>query len=166
MNTKLEVEILERELSALFAEYPELAEDEDLRAGMIEGSTEALNVVERIARQALDAGSLASAAATLAKDYSERRARFERREEAMRALALRIMKAADLRKAETPTATISLRATPPAVVITDEEALDERFWRVKREPSKSAIKDALKAGEFVAGATLSNGNEALSIRVA
>lgn len=42
-----------------------------------------------------------------------------------------------------------------AVEITDEAALLDRFWRVKREPDKAAIKDALVNGrEKVPGAQL------------
>jgi phage host-nuclease inhibitor protein Gam len=133
---------------------------------MVEGSTDALDVLSRITRTALDAKAMAGATGELMKEYAERKSRMERREEAMRSLAMRLMKAANLPKAELACGTISVRSTPPAVLITDETMLDDRFWRVKREPNRSAVKDALKAGEFVAGAELSNGGETLSIRVA
>jgi hypothetical protein len=50
------------------------------------------------------------------------------------------------------------------VVITNKEALPEQFIRIKREEDKVAIKDALKRGEIVPGAELSNGGETLTIR--
>ena len=51
------------------------------------------------------------------------------------------------------------------VIITDESQIDEDFFRVKREPDKKAIKEALEVGINVRGAEMSNGGETLSIRV-
>lgn len=40
------------------------------------------------------------------------------------------------------------------VEIRDETVLADEFFRIKREPSKTKIKDAIKAGRLVAGAEL------------
>ena len=90
--------------------------------------------------------------------------RYAKAEEAWRRFAFRIMQAAQLRKAELPEATISIRAVPPSAIVTDEAALPEWAWRVKKEIDKTAIKDRLKAGEFVPGAEMTNGSETLSVR--
>lgn len=83
----------------------------------------------------------------------------------MRVLAQRIMEAGDIRKLELPEATLSIRVVPPSLVITDEASLPDWAWRVKREPDKAAIKDRMKAGDFVPGVEMSNGGTTLSVRV-
>lgn len=165
MNSKLEVEIIERELAALFAEYPELAEDEDLRAGMIEGSTEALDVLAKIVGQALEARTLAGGCGITIDALRKRASRLERREEAMRALAMRILIAAGLTKAELPCASVRIRAGTPKVIVTNEDEVPDTYFRVKREIDKSTIRDLLKNGEFIPGVELSNGESVLNVRV-
>lgn len=54
-------------------------------------------------------------------------------------------------------------ATPKAVVVTDIDALPEKFRRVTVAADKAAISAALKAGETVPGATLTNGGATLRI---
>jgi hypothetical protein len=165
MNPKLEVEQIERALAALLAEYPELVEDEDLRAGMVEGSTDAMDVLARIVAQAMEARIHADGCGLMIDSLRKRAARLDRREDALRALAMRIMAAAGLTKAELACATVSIRAGTPKVVATDEDAIPDHFWRVKRELDKARLKEALKAG-FVPGAELSNAEPVLTMRIA
>jgi len=153
------------EIERLLAEYPELAEDEALRADMIEGSTDAFAALDRIIATMREATATVAAIKIQADALWSRAERFERREKAMRALAQRIMEAANIRKAERPEATLSIRAVAPSLVITDESALPDWAWRVRREPDKATIKDRVKAGEFVPGAEMSNGGATLSVRV-
>lgn len=162
----LDAAAVEAEIVALLTDYPELAEDETLRADMLAGSTGAMEVLSAIVAQMQDAKTMAAAIKARAAEIRDRASRFERREGAMRVLAERIMRVADLRKAELPEATLSIRAVPPSVVITAEDELPEAFIRTVRSPDKAAIKDALKAGEFVPGAEMGNGGETLSVRVA
>lgn len=100
------------------------------------------------------------------KEMSERRDRYGRQQEAARDGIFRIMQAAELTKLELPEATLSVRPGAVRVVITDEADLPDSFVRVKREADKAAIKDALKAGQFVPGAALSNGGPTLHVRTA
>lgn len=153
------------EIERLLAEYPELAEDEALRADMIEGSTDAFAVLGMIVATMRDADTMRKAIAERADAMWSRAARYERREKAMRALAQRIMEAADLRKVELPEATLSIRAVAPSLIITDEASLPDWAWRVKREPDKAAIKERMKVGDFVPGVEMSNGGTTLSVRV-
>lgn len=162
----LDASIIEREIATLIEAYPELAEDETLRADMLEGATNIKDVLAAVVDTMQSAKSMRDAIKARTKELSERAARFDRREEAMRVLAERIMRVADLRKVELFDATLSIRATPQAVVITAEEDLPDSFWRVTKSPDKTAIKEALKAGQFVPGACLSNAGETISVRVA
>jgi len=153
------------EIERLLAEYPELADDEALRADMIEGSTDAFAVLSRIVATMREATATVAAIKIQADALWSRAERFERREKAMRALAQRIMEAANIRKAELPEATLSIRAVAPSLVITDESALPDWAWRVKRELDRTAIKERVKAGDFVPGAEMNNGGSTLSVRV-
>ena len=56
-------------------------------------------------------------------------------------------------KFKTPRCSASYRKTA-AVTIVDEGAIPPEYIRTKTEPNKMAIKDALKAGETIPGATL------------
>ena len=58
---------------------------------------------------------------------------------------------------------LRFQPTTPAISIIDEGAIPEKFWIVKREVSKSSIKDAIKAGEEVPGIEIQRG-ETLVIR--
>jgi len=153
------------EIERLLTEYPELAEDEALRADMIEGSTDAFAVLSDIAKTMAEAKAMSAAISDNIEALSERASRYDRRARAMRTLAQRIMEAANIRKAELPEATLSIRAVAPSLIITDEASLPDWAWRVKREPDKATIKDRVKAGEFVPGAEMSNGGSTLSVRV-
>ena len=146
-------------------QFPELFEDEILRGDMIEGETEAFDFLSLIVRKIGDNKSLAIGTAEYIKELSERKARIERRDEALRALAFRIMQTADLPKAELPEATLSIRRGAPKVLITDETALPAECLRTTVTPDKAAIKELLASGREISGAVMSNGEATLSIRV-
>ena len=55
-------------------------------------------------------------------------------------------------KIKTALADVSIRKNPPAVHIIDESKLDDCFFVIKKEVSKSLIKDFLKNGGECAGA--------------
>lgn len=154
------------EIDGLFAAYPELAEDEDLRADMLEGSTSAYEVLRRLVGIERDADSMAKAVAARISDLQARKARNEKRKEAMRALMLRVMRAADIKKAPLPEATVSVGRKAASVEIEDETSIPPRFLRVVKSPDKTAIKEALLAGKAVRGAKMGEPGETISVRVA
>lgn len=156
---------VQQDIANLLLQYPELAEDDALRADMIEGATEAKELLSQIVRRIGERQSLANAAAEYAKEISERKARMERAVEALRALAFKVMTAADLPKMELPEATLSIRKGTPKVIVTDETALPSDCVKTTVTPDKTAIKEKLSAGQTVPGAELSNGEPTLSIRV-
>jgi hypothetical protein len=164
MNVQLDAHTVTIEIERLLAEYPELADDGDLRRDMIEGETEAMAILTELASRIADASSMQVAVKDRLDALRSRKERFAKHEELWRRLALRIMQAANIKKAQLGEATLSVRSTPPAPIVTDEEALPEWAWRIKRELDKTAIRDHLKAGEFVPGAEMSNGDETLSVR--
>jgi Siphovirus Gp157 len=76
---------------------------------------------------------------------------------------MRLMEAADLRKAVLAEATLSIRPAPQAVRLINPDVLPADYFRVKREPDVAGIKAALKAGADVPGAALSNAADTLAI---
>lgn len=160
-----DVTLLEREFADLLAAYPELAEDEGLRADTIEGETDAHRVLGRILSAERDADSMAKAIAERAKELSGRKARHERKKEAMRILLFRLLKAAGLPKVALPEATVSITKKAASVEIVDESLLPDSVVKLVRTPDKTAIKEALAAGD-VPGARMGEPGETLTVRSA
>jgi hypothetical protein len=163
MSNKYDIDMLKRTIELLLERYPELKEDEELKEDMLEGSTDFRETMERLLRKTQDSIYLAKACQEAERDIHHRRARFEKRVEFGRELMKRLMEAANIRKLEFPTATLSLMNTPPQVVVTNEDELPEEFFRIKKEPNKTLIKQALEKTD-VRGATLSNGGTSIVIR--
>lgn len=156
-------EAIRQQITGLLATCPELAEDDVLRADMIEGETSLHECLRMIERRRQEACSLAGAIAGNIAELSERQERFERREQAMRALMFKLLQAGELKKVELPEATLSVANGKPKVIITDVGLLADRYWRVKREPDMRLIAETIK-DRPVEGATLSNAEPHLTIR--
>lgn len=160
-----------KQIAATLLSCPELADDEQLRADTIEGATDAHEFLSMIARQLEETDILRDGLDARINELKDRAGRFDRRAEALRELALRILLSADLTKVELPTATLSTRRTPPKLLCDtwDEDSLLDKlvddFIKVTRSIDKAAIKKALEAGQHVPGFTLSNGGQTLNIRV-
>ena len=159
----LNANTVRRQIERLLLQYPELEEDGQLRADVIEGETDFHELLRQIERRRQEACSLAGALATNIAELEARQARFERREQAMRELALKIMDAADIKRVELPEATYSIRNVPPSVVIVEEKDLPDDACKFVRKPDKTKIKELLETGP-VPGATMSNGAATLTIR--
>jgi hypothetical protein len=64
-----------------------------------------------------------------------------------------------------PDFTMSLRAQPPKLLVTEESTIPEEFWRPQAPKlERKALLAALKAGAIVPGATLDNGGVTISVR--
>lgn len=61
----------------------------------------------------------------------------------------------------------TVKATAQSVIISDESKLEKRFIREKitHTPNKVLIKEALKSGESVNGAMLSNGGATIQVTI-
>ena len=147
--------------------HPEIWEDDDhqLLLDTLEGQTDLHEFFASLVHGMRTAEAFILGMSTLMEQLKARRDRYERREEVLRGLALKLMQHANVRKIELPQATLSIRAGQPRVIVTDEARLPEQFVRIKREPDKHLIASHLKAGERVDGAELSNSEETLAVRV-
>jgi len=162
---RLEPNIIRQQIANLILQNPELEEDETLRADMIEGETDAFEFLRMIERQRQDTAALAGAIASNIAELGLRQERFERREKSLRALIMKIMDAADIRKAELPEATLSIRNGQQKLVgEADPETFNGTYVRVIRQLDRASIKEALKAGSIIPGFELSNAEPTLSIR--
>lgn len=161
---KLEIAIVEREIAALLAANPELAEDEVLRIDMIAGETDAFHVLSKLVQQEGETQAAINGIDEYREKLRDRQIRFIHRVDALRSLIFRLMTIADIRKAQLPEATLSIKASPRRVIVTDEKLIPEGFWRVSREIDKALINSTLKNGEAVSGTELSNAEDILSIR--
>lgn len=161
---RLDVDHIRQQISNLLLACPELAEDEVLRADMIEGETDANEFLRSLEQRRAESVCLAEAVQLQINALGERMKRFLNREHSCRQLMFRVMEAANLRKLELPEATLSIRPGVPKVIITIEELLPLEMWRFRKEPDKTKIKETIQGGTPVPGASLSNCEPVLSIR--
>lgn len=153
---------LKERLSAI----PEMADDPQALADTLDGETDLKDVLVGIMRQADLDEALASGVDARMDELNQRRQRFLNRYTKRRALIQWAMEEAGIGKIEAPDFTLSLSKGSASVVVTDENALPDRFVRVTttKSPDKTAIGAALKAKEPVPGATLSNPGMRLTVR--
>jgi hypothetical protein len=152
---RIDVAAIRRHVEALTVAYPELCEDEQFLADVIEGETDVFEVLSILVRQANESKAICAGLSDYVKDIGERKGRIERRIEAKRALIMSIMDAAGLTKA----------VLPQKPVVDDADTLPDDLVRIERKPDMAAIKAALEAGREVPGIHLSNAEPSLTVRV-
>ncbi len=143
-------------------EFPD-ADEETLR-DTLEGMTNLTDMLGAVLRSQLDDLALTAALRARIADMQERLARIDARAAKKRELVISTMERADIRKITEADFTVSLRPTPPPLMLVDETEIPEDFW--KPQPPKlerQGLIAALKTGRDVPGAIL--GNSALTISV-
>lgn len=160
----LDAATVRKQMADLLAAYPELAEDETLRADTFEAETDVYALVERALSERREAETMAVAIKEREGDLFARRARYERKAEAMKALIRGIMDAARLDKLTLPEATISITKARASVEVIVPEDLPQGFYALERKPDKKALFAALSAGDHVPGARLVSGSPSLVVR--
>ncbi len=142
-----------------------VGDDDEAIADAVEGETNLIEAIDASLDRLAEIEALNEAISNLVKSYKERSDRLDHQAEQIRAALSLAMTTAGLRKVERPAGTLSLRAVPPKAIITSEVDLPARFY-VEQNPKldKKAVLDALKAGEKIPGAELSNGSETISLR--
>jgi hypothetical protein len=147
----------------LRAEFPE-ADDDTLR-DTLEGLSSLPDMLASILRSHLDDLALLAALRARVLDMQERFARLEFRADKKRALVASVMERADIKKLAEADFTVSLRQVPPGLVVLDERAIPEPFWRPQPPKlDRKGVLAALNAGRAVPGATLGNGGTTIAVR--
>jgi Siphovirus Gp157 len=165
MDPSLFIDLTQHELlrHQLMVEFPAI-DDETLR-DTVEGLTNLPELLARILRSHLDDLALLAALRTRILDMQERFARLEVRSDKKRALVASVMERADIKKLTEPDFTASLRQVPPGLVVVDERAVPEPFWRPQPPKlDRKGLLAALNAGQAVPGATLGNGSSTITVR--
>jgi hypothetical protein len=163
-NPILAAEDVAREIQMLLAEYPQLAEDDELFRDTLEGNTRFTEIMDRLLAEMRDNETLAEATAQRIGKIRERQTRLTHRAQFYRSLMHRLLTLTGLKSVALAEAKVSVCRSPDKVIITDEAAIPDQYQVIKKEPNKTAIKNALKNGTYVPGATLSNGGTTLSVR--
>ena len=149
---------------AILADDPDFASDETALRDLLDGETDAYDMLRRMVRFALDSDAQADAADARAKAISARKARFERRAQSARGAILAMMDALGEVKFSDPEFTVTMRAPVAGVMIIDETALPAQFVKTTAMPMKKDIAAALKSGLEVPGAVLANGMPSIIIK--
>ena len=164
MNLYVETEQLKAMIDQLLIEFPELAEDEELRADMFEGETKLHEILAALVSQVQDVRTMAEAIKIRKKELGERQARYERAEEGKRKLILQLMERADLKKLPLVEATLSTRNVPPGPMVVNEADLPDDCVTIVRKPNMAAIKQVTETRGMPPGVAMKNGYLSLTIR--
>lgn len=149
---------------ALLEAYPELAEDDDLRADMILGETGIDRIASRLVRIIGERKARADGLTGYISELQERKARELRGMEGARDMLKSIMQAGAIDKLPLPEATVSITNPRIKCVIDDLDALPQGYFEVQRKPKTAEIKSELEAGREVPGARLELGEEGIMVR--
>ncbi len=138
--------------------------DETLRLDMIEGETDALELLDDLLADMREQAAFAEAIDQLSAQYKVRferlQSRVARHKEAIESVA----EAIGVSPIKRPGGTISRRKSPPRAIVTDEAAIPDGFLVTTTRVDKRAIAQALKEGRNIPGAALSNQPEIWSVR--
>lgn len=141
-------------------------EDEETLRDMIEGETGLHEMIERVVLTMDEDGMLVSGLKERIAELTERKRRIENRISSKRAMIEQAMVIGEINKMERPCFTLSLKSVPPKTEIADESLIPSQFW-TPQPPTldKKALLDALKDGETIPGANLSNGGISIQLRM-
>ena len=142
-----------------------IGDDEDFAADVVSGETNLNEAIDAAVKRMVDDEIAISGLETMISALAARLDRHQERVKSMKTAIAVAMEQAGRKKIEHPAVTLTLKATPASVIITDEAAIPSRFWKPK-DPTldKRAIGDALKNKIDVPGATLSNGGSTLQAK--
>lgn len=164
LNPVLAAEDVIKEINTLLNEYPQLAEDEELLKDTLEGNTRLHEIMEKFLSAMRENETLAEAVSQRVGKLRERQTRLTHRAQFYRTLMYRLLERTGVKSISLPEAKISVVNSPDKVIVTDESAIPDAFCRITKEPNKTAIKNALKSGTIIPGATLSNGGTTIQVR--
>jgi hypothetical protein len=154
------------QIGALLHAHPELAEDSQLLADMLEGETDVMEAVRRLLTQYNEDRMLRAGIKTRRDELKDRddgiELRMEQVKKTMREL-LRLLPDGQrvLRLAE---GTVSWRKPGKQTIIYNLDMLPQGFYRTKKEAQMTEITKALTAGEEVPGAQQIDGQDGVTIR--
>lgn len=155
--------------AGLLASIRETVRDDDEAIhDAVEGETNLFEAIDAGLERLSEIDGLLVGLSKVMEKLKLREGRFKRQQEAIRTAICVAMEAAEIKKVERPTATVTRKAVAPTAIITDETLLPSAYFSVPKtpdpKPDKRLILSALKDGEEVPGAELSNGSETIQIK--
>lgn len=140
-------------------------DDEQLIHDTVEGETDFFEAVERALDEIADCEIVQAGCAEMGKKISDRATRAKKRAERLRGLIDQAFQMAEVKSHQFPTATITIKAIPPKLIVADEASIPSDFFEPQPPKlDKKALLNALKSGRRIEGAELSNGGRAIQIR--
>ncbi len=147
----------------LVEDFPDA--DEECLRDTLEGLTNLTDMLAEVLRSALEDQVFVTALRSRIGDMQARLSRIEERARKKRDLVCSVMERADVRKLTEPDFTVSLRPTRAPLVVTDEEAIPEGYWKAQAPKlDRQGLLAALSAGRDVPGALLGNAPMTISVR--
>lgn len=142
-----------------------VGDDEETLRDTIEGATKLHELIAAVFEEVSADVAAVDGLEEHIKKLCSRKDRIKDRIEAKRQCVLAAMAMAEVKKLELPLCTISRKAVPPKIQITDETQIPSKFWK-RADPAldKKALMTALRDKEVIPGATLDNGGETLAVR--
>ena len=141
-----------------------LDEDDPDREEILSNETDIYALMDWAMRKEAELDVQITAMKELSSLYKEREKTITKRNNKMRELLMAMMVAAKEKSYKGTFGTVTVKPTPPKVIITDESKLTGEYLIVKETPDKKAIKAAFDDKINVEGAILSNGGETIAIR--
>lgn len=139
--------VLREQLADLVAGDPEFIRD------TIEGETNLREQIAAMVASIAEDEALAEGVKRLQDTLTTRRERYEARAETKRTLVANAMAIGEIKKQETPAGTVSLKALPPKLHVTEEADIPTRFWKpADPKLDRKALTDALKDRDAAIGA--------------
>ena len=140
--------------------------DEQTLSDTVEGLTELPDIIEANIRSAVVDEALAKGLRCRIAEMQDRLSRLQDRASKRRQIAKDVMVELDIKKINAPDFTASVRPGLPALQVLNEEDVPPMYWQPS-EPhlNRQELTRDLKQGVEVAGATLSEPDPVLSVRV-
>ncbi len=135
----------------LAADFPDA--DEECLRDTLEGLTNLTDMLAEVLRSALEDQAFVAALRGRVGDMQARLTRIEERARKKRELVCSVMERADVRKLTESDLTVSLRPSRAPLVVTDETAIPEAYWKAQAPKlDRQGLLAALSAGRDVPGA--------------
>lgn len=166
----LDAKLVRFDIEALMRAYPELQDDDDLRADVLEAETSLDETLTRLFLAMRRRQELAKGAKAISDDADARAKRFKGGADRLKDIILSLMDAAHLPKRELPVATLSVSQGRVRVVVDDVDALPQGAFTTVRKPIAAKELEALLVSlpfeerEAFPGARLEIGPDYLTAR--
>ena len=142
-------------------------EDQDLRADMIEGETDAFELLSWFLVKRQEEIAQEAAMKSLAQKYTDRAKAAKARADRLRDTIIFLAEQTGLDKIQRPEGTISKKAVPPKLIVTDLELFAKNHPDLVETTIKPKLKEAAAAkaeGAVLHGASMDNGGSTWAVR--